>query len=184
MVLAEHLITIEEYLQLPEGRRPTELVRGRVVEFEIGQSRHGVVCGNVGWRLANYVKPLKLGRVCCNDTGVITERNPDTVRGADVCYYSYERVPSGPLPWTYLDIAPNLVFEAFPAERPWPDLLIKVREFLRAGVDAVCVLNDVTRTAQVMEANGAERVLSGKEDLTFPGILPGFCAPVEAFFED
>ena len=30
-----------------------------------------------------------LGHVLSNDSGVITERDPDTVRGADISFYSY-----------------------------------------------------------------------------------------------
>ena len=48
--------------------------------------------------LGNHVYDNDLGRVLSNDSGVITERGPDTVRGADVCFYSFVRVPKGPLP--------------------------------------------------------------------------------------
>jgi hypothetical protein len=43
--------------------------------------------------------------VLSNDTGVVTERGPDTVRGADISFYSYARVPKGPLPDRYLGLA-------------------------------------------------------------------------------
>ena len=52
-----------------------------------------------------------LGHVVSNDSGVVTERDPDTVRGADVAFYSYGRVPPGPFPRGYLAVAPELVFE-------------------------------------------------------------------------
>jgi Uma2 family endonuclease len=183
MTTAEHLLTLDEYARLPEGRRPTELVRGRVVEFDFGTPRHGELCGAIVWRLGNYLQQYDLGHACCNDTGVITQRNPDTVRGADVSYYSYARVPRGPLPWAYLDVAPDLVFEVYPAERPWSGIMEKVGEFLNAGVQLVCVLDDDTRTARLYTADQHERVVQADEELTFPGILGDFRVRVGEFFE-
>jgi hypothetical protein len=46
----------------------------------------------------------RLGHVLSNDSGVVTERDPDTVRDADVCYYPYTKVPPGPLGNDYLDV--------------------------------------------------------------------------------
>ena len=40
-------------------------------------------------------KRADLGRVVTNDSGIVTQRDPDTVRGADVAYYSYARLPKG-----------------------------------------------------------------------------------------
>ena len=65
----------------------------------------GQVCYNVAVSDgAIHADDHDLGHVLSNDSGVITERGPDTVRGADVCFYSYERVPKGPLPPGYLDV--------------------------------------------------------------------------------
>lgn len=72
--------------------------------------RHGEICSKVVRHLGNWVEEKDLGRVLSNDTGVITERDPDTVRGADISFYSYARVPRGPLPDHYLDVAPDLAW--------------------------------------------------------------------------
>src|SRR5882672_3601531 len=94
----ERLLTAEEYWLLPDNGRPTELVRGRVVEMKVATPRHGYFCANIGCILGNFVAEHDLGRVMSNDSGVVTHRGPDTVRGADVCFYSYSRLPKGPLP--------------------------------------------------------------------------------------
>jgi len=41
--------------------------------------------------LGEFVDEHELGRVMSNDSGVITERESDTVRGADVTFYSLNR---------------------------------------------------------------------------------------------
>ena len=64
--------------------------------------RHGEICGNTVHILKSYLDTNDIGRVVSNDSGVITERDPDTVRGADVGFYSYKQIPKGPLREGYL----------------------------------------------------------------------------------
>src|SRR5688572_979655 len=109
--VTEPLLTAEQYRLLPTDGRRTELIRGKVVEMNVPAPRHGYYCSKVDRILGNFAEEHDLGRVMCNDSGVVTERGPDTVRGADVCYYSYRSVPRGPLPEGYLPVPPELVFE-------------------------------------------------------------------------
>src|SRR4051812_27124683 len=95
---SEPLLTAEQFADRPDPGYPEELVRGRIVRMPPPRPRHGATCGNAYYVLRMFVDQNDLGRVFCNDTGVITERGPDTVRGADVAFYSYDRVPKGPLP--------------------------------------------------------------------------------------
>src|SRR5262249_28420667 len=118
-----------------------------------------------------------------NDSGVITERDPDTVRGADVAFYSYQRVPPGPLPRRYLAVVPELVFEVRSPSDRWSHILEKVVEYLQAGVTLVCVLDEVTETARVYRADQPEQVFTADQDLTLPEVLPDFRLPVRRFFE-
>jgi Uma2 family endonuclease len=184
MATAEQLMTIEEYAKLPDNGRPTELVRGRVVDTNVPQSRHGVVCVNVCAILRQFVKQHNLGRVLSNDAGVITERDPDTLRGADVSYFSYSRLPRGQMGLGYFPVPPELVVEVRSPGDRWPRILQKVAEYLNAGVDVVCVVDFIAETVRVYDAEGLDRTLHVGEELTLPTILPGFRTPIEAFFED
>src|SRR5438105_2756580 len=92
----ERLLTAEDYLLLPDSGLPNELVRGRIVTMNPPTPFHGYVCANTAGILREFVQPRDLGRVMTNDSGVVTERGPDTVRGADVAFYSYQRLPKGP----------------------------------------------------------------------------------------
>ena len=91
------LMTVEEYVALPDDGRLTELVRGRIVEMPSPKPAHGYVCVNVSSVLRSHVRSRKLGRVVSNDSGVITERDPDSMRGPDVAFYSFDVVPEGPV---------------------------------------------------------------------------------------
>src|ERR1041385_6149276 len=111
MATTESLMTAEEFLLLPDPGRPMELVRGRIVMMNVPYYRHGKICSRIDRFLGNFVEDHDLGTVVSNDAGVVTERGPDTVRGADVAYYSYHRIPKDVDPEGYPDVSPELVFE-------------------------------------------------------------------------
>jgi Uma2 family endonuclease len=177
------LLTAEEFSERPDPGYPEELVRGRIVPMPIPRPRHGEICGRAVRILGGYSKERDLGRVLSNDTGVITERGPDTVRGADVCFYSYARVPKGPLPNHYLDIPPDLVVEVLSPSDRWPKVLAKVAEYLEAGTTVVVVLDDERRLAHVYRADGMTRLFGADETLTIPDLLADFRVRVGRFFE-
>jgi Uma2 family endonuclease len=177
------LLTAAEYLALPENGQWTELVRGRVVTMNVPTPRHGEICAQTSYLLRRHLEVDPTGRIVCNDSGVLTERDPDTLRGADVAYYSYARVPRGPLPAGYLTVVPELLFEIRSTTDRWRDVLMKVNEYLHAGVSVVCVLDQQTESAHVFTADDAPRILTRDEELTFPGILGEFRVAVRRFFE-
>ena len=118
-----------------------------------------------------------------NGSGVITGRNPDSVRGADIAYYSYDRLPRGPLPTGYGPELPELVVEVRTESDRWLDVLRKVSEYLNAGVLVVIVLDPEPQVAHVFSADEPPRTLEPMEDLVLPGILEGFGIRVGRFFE-
>ncbi len=176
-------MTAEEFAARPDPGYPEELVRGRIVPMPMPKPRHGEICNKAGRILGNYAEERDLGRVFCNGTGVITERGPDTVRGADISFYSYARVPKGPLPDRYLDVAPDLVVEVWSPSDRWPKVLGKVAEYLDAGTIVVLVLDDQRRMAQLYRADGMTRLLGADEELTIPDVLGDFRVRVSRFFE-
>jgi Uma2 family endonuclease len=183
-IATERLLTAEEYGRLPRSGKPTELVRGRIIERNIPFSRHAQICGNVARFLILYLDRHDIGHILTNDAAVRTERGPDTVRGADVAYLSYDRRPKGPLqPNCYIDEVPELVFEVRSPSDRWPPLMAKVAEYLEAGVKCVCALDEPTRSARVCTADDPNRTLDANAELTFPDILPGFAVRVGQFFE-
>jgi hypothetical protein len=88
VVLPPGPMTAEQYGRLPDLGYPTELVRGQIKVIDQPYPSHGAICATVTTLLSNFVREHGLGRVVGNDSGVVTERNPDTVRGPDVAYFS------------------------------------------------------------------------------------------------
>lgn len=180
---AEKLLTIEEYAKLPDLDYPNELVRGRIVRMNPPSSRHGQVCNSAAFLLTAFAREHDLGHVLSNDSGVITEREPDTLRGADVAFYRYDRVPKGPLGEGYLEVAPDVVIEVLSTFDRWPDVLAKIAEYLDAGVGVVCILNPRKLSAQVYRSNGDIEILDGDRTLRLPELSDAFAEPVSRFFE-
>lgn len=178
------LMTVDEYARLPDDGRKTELVRGKVVEMPQPKPQHGYLCGRVSRLLGNFVEERGLGRVLTNDAGIVTERNPDTVRGADVAYYSYQRLPKGPLPKSYLEVAPELAIEIRSPDDRWTNIRKKVAEYLTIGVITVVVVDLEPKKVHVYSADREDEALSGNDVLTLPEVLPGFSLPLPTMFAE
>jgi len=183
MATAEALMTAEEFEQLPDNGSLCELIRGRIIPVNMPAPRHGQICASIVVLVGAFVTERRLGVLVCNDSGIVTQRDPDTVRGADVAYYSYARVPSGPLPKGYLKVAPELVFEVRSPGDPWRDIHEKVVEYLDAGVTIVCVVDSTPEAIHVFSLNKPVRIVKGDETLTLPEVLGDFQLPVQRLFE-
>ncbi|MFO0957279.1 MAG: Uma2 family endonuclease [Isosphaeraceae bacterium] len=180
---ATRLITAEEFGQRPDPGYPEELVRGRIVAMTPPDRGHGYVCGQAYYILRQFIDERDPGRVMSNDSAIITERSPDTVRGADVCYYSYARLPRGVLAKGYGPEIPELVVEVRSPSDRWAAIHGKVGEYLDAGVLAVVVLDPDAEKAHVFRADDAPRIFGIEDELVLPGLLDGFSARVGRFFE-
>ena len=184
MATTTSLMTAEQYAAQPDFHGyPTELVRGSLITMVPPMPRHGEICLRIGHLLQTYLDDHPIGRALSNDSGVITERDPDTVRGADIAYYSYQRVPKGPLLPGLLSVAPELVFEVRSPNERWSEIHVKVGEYLNAGVEVVCVADDDTRSIHVFYATRGTQVFAADDEFSLPEILASFRLKVARFFD-
>lgn len=176
------LLTAEEYLRLPDNGERRELRRGVVVVMNPPGFRHGEVCSAIHYYLDTFVRTSQVGRTLTNDSGIITQRDPDTVRGADISYYSYNRVPKGQSPVGYAGASPEIVFEVVSPYNTRTEITIKTGEYLRAGVKVVCVADAQHAVVNLHYPDQPSATLRGDEQLTFAE-LPGFSLAVKKLFE-
>jgi Uma2 family endonuclease len=181
--IPEALLTAEEYLALPDNGVPNELVRGRIVPMNLPTPRHGEICVQTIYLVRRFLEDHPLGRLVSNDSAVVTQHDPDTVRGADVAFYSYSRIPPGPAPQGYLSVIPELVFEVRSSGDRWGRILAKVSEYLEAGVTVVCVLDQITERCHVYRNDESVQVFLPEQELTIPDALPELRIVVRRFFE-
>lgn len=177
------LMTAEDYFRLPTDGRVTELVRGKVEEMNPPGFRHGKRCARIAYLLSRFLEEHDLGHVVGNDAGVVTERDPDTVRGADVAFYSYRRVPKDAEPEGYPEAIPELVIEVLSPTDSWARILRKVSEYLEAGVLVVCLVDPNQGRVFVHRADAPAEELTKGDEFAIPDVLPEFRVPVRQFFE-
>ena len=181
-IAASRLLTAEEYLALPDDGRSSELVRGEIVYMNMPGFRHGEICGRLARLIGNYVDDHDLGRAICNDTGIVTARNPDTVRGADVAFYSYAAVPKGESPVGYPQAVPEVVFEVVSPTNTRRQISVKCAEYLSAGVCVVAVVDPAYRTVELYFPDRPVRTFEDTDTLILDAI-PGLTLPVATVFD-
>jgi Uma2 family endonuclease len=178
----QKLLTADDYLRIPDDGRRTELRRGVVVYMNPPGFRHGAVCSNIHHYLDGFVRTHQLGRTLTNDSGIITQRDPDTVRGADVSFYSHQRVPRNQLPIGYAGASPEIVFEVVSPTNTRREITEKIGEYVNAGVNVVCVVDPQYQTVNLHFPELPTTTLTGNDLLTLAD-LPGFSLPVSRLFE-
>jgi Uma2 family endonuclease len=177
--VAQKLITADEFFLMPDppDGSKQELVRGEIVAMAPPGFRHGFLQGRAYRLLDAFVTAHRLGRVTV-ESGVVTERDPDTVRGPDVAYWSYERLPADQQPVGYPEVAADLCVEILsPNDRPGK-LREKVREYFTRGVRMVWLIDPEDRNVWVYRGPGPARVFHDDTTLTGEDVLPGFSCPV------
>lgn len=175
------LLTAEEFASRYADRH-AELVKGVVKEYPVPFQKHGIVCMTAGRLIANHVEDHMIGRVSTCDSWVKVASNPDTVRGADVCYFSHERLPKGDVPDGLLDVSPDLVVEVRSPSDRWEDVKEKIDEYLAAGVRAVLFLDPPATAATVYRIDEFPQTFHNGDELKLPDVLPGFAVPVSRLF--
>ncbi len=178
------LMTAEEFAARPTDGPHEELECGRIVISPPPGSRHGFVCGRATLLLGLLAEGRGNGYVVCNDAGVVTTRNPDTVRGMDVAFYPLDRLHGGKfVERSYHPNPPELVVEVKSPGDRWSAVMTKVGEYLGCGVSTVVVLDPGCQSAQVYTEDEPVRLLTAEDDLTLGGSLDGFREKVGRFFE-
>jgi Uma2 family endonuclease len=176
------LLTADEFMRLHGGETYVDLVDGKVEHQPMPHRLHGHICYKVATALGQFVEAHDLGRIMTNDTFVRIRRDPDTLRGTDVMYMSYERLPKGPIPEDALDPAPELVVEVRSPSNTWASLVAKGLDYLGAGVRVVLLIDPDSATVSVYRLNEIQQVYDNGDELTLPDVLPGFAVPVKHFF--
>lgn len=181
--IATKPLTAEEFLLTPEPQdgMKYELVRGELEAMPSPGLRHGEVQGNTFMVVKLFLKETRLGRVF-TESGAITERNPDTVRGPDVSYYSKENLPLDKEVVGYHDQPPDLCVEIISPSNSMRKLKDKAKEYLFAGVRLVWIIDPDDKTVTVITDPLESRTLETGATLDGGTVLSGFSCKVAVLF--
>jgi Uma2 family endonuclease len=148
-----------------------ELDEGKPVEVPPGGEIHGAICCLIGYLLTKYVFQRGKGHVCCNDTGLLIERKPGTVRGPDIMVFDDSR-PLEKLSRKFADRIPKLVVEALSLSDKMAKVNRRIRQFLKRGVPLVWLVDLETLSVTVYRPGHDLRVVQETEELTGEDVLP------------
>ena len=179
---APKLLTADDLLRLYSEGVHGELIRGVLHETMPPGERHGVYTAKLTIRLGVFVEQHELGEITAGDAGVWIERDPDTVRGPDIAFFSAERIGTGPLLPGYSIAIPDLVVEIVSPNDKSHEVYDKARMWLSHGVRMVWVVNPETRTVDVHQPRQAIEVIDESSELDGAEVLPGFSCPLSDIF--
>jgi Uma2 family endonuclease len=182
MAAGERLITADEFMRMadpPDGSLQ-ELVRGVVVSSPPPMARHGICCSKVARLIGDYASRHDTGWATCNNAGFILERDPDTVRGPDVAFWSRGRV--GKLPDGYFEVPPDLAVEVLSPSDTASKLQAKLLHYLKVGVRMTWVIDPEVGSVAVYRLGEQPRTLDDTETLDGGDVLPGFSCRVAGLF--
>lgn len=160
---------------------PSELIKGEIVYMSPTGFWHGSVEGRISRIVGNFVSAQGLGEVFSGEVGIYTQRNPDTIRAADVGFVSRGRLAQVKSK-SYLDVAPELVVEILSPDDRWSDLTDKLDEYFAIGVNVIWVVDPRRKQVYVYRSVTDVQRLSVEETLTGGEALPSFSVPVAELF--
>jgi Uma2 family endonuclease len=173
--------SVSDWLVVREnGKRFVELVDGTLVEKPLGwlESLLGAVL--IQW-LGNYVAGKNLGVVTGADG--FTELYSDTVRGPDVAFVSWDRLPGGKLPTSALpSLVPNFVIEILSKGNTYGEMSRKRREYFHPGVELMWMVDHRNRTITVYRTSQRFEVIRDGEMIDGAPVLPDWKFNTADFF--
>lgn len=175
------LLTANDLLRLHSEGVRGELIRGVLFQTMPTGQEHGAIAANLSFELLSYIRPRRLGLVTTSDSGVLLERDPDTVREPDVAFFSTSR--GGAQPTTgYAEQSPDLVVEIVSPSDESERVAAKATMWLSYGVRLVWVVHPDARNVDVHRPGLPIETISEDGHLDGHDVLPGFSCPVSSIF--
>jgi len=183
MTLTEtKLLTADDLLCLHGKGVRGDLIQGVLHETMPSGIRHSKIGMRLSSALLGFVDAAGLGTVVGPDAGVWLERDPDTVRAADVGYFSAANMHPDVDVVGYAEVVPDLVAEVRSPSDSRREVHDKARIWLRHGVRLAWVVHPDDRTIDVRRPDHAVTTLSGDAALDGADVLPGFTCSLDDVF--
>ena len=118
-----------------------------------------------------------------SEVGLLTKRNPDSVRGIDVGFISNERLAQVQSE-SFLDIAPELVVEVVSPGNTWQEMREKIEEYFLVGVERVWIVEQKRQRVLVYRDAGHFDEVRRGGVVQGEGVLSGFELALDDLFEE
>ena len=128
-----------------------------------------------------YARQIKRGYITTNDAGTLLERDPDTVRGPDVAYFTDAHRFEDLHP-KYGEQPPVLAVKVLSPTDRVNRVLQKVDDYLKNGVRMVWLIDPEDKTVRIYRPGLSPLTLAGDMEIDGGDALPGFRCQVGEFF--
>lgn len=176
-------LTLEEFWQLPEGETAYELIDGQAVPKVSPKYFHSTLQGAI-YRLIHAWSRGK-GKVGPEWAVVLKRHGKDWVPVPDITYISYSRLPRS---WRKNEACPipcDLAIEIVSPDQTLANLADKARDYLRAGVLRVWVVDPENFTITAFYPGAEGKVLRFLAEMKIVDeLLPGLELSPQMIFEE
>ena len=167
---AEDLEKIQTQLTDAHLDYRTELVDGQIIIMGLSDYVSEEIIARLITFLSMWVLPRKLGRVTGSSAGF---RLPDgNLRGPDVSFIPAHKMRQAPR--AFAEIVPDLTIEVRSVSDNIKPLVEKLQKFIEMGSQVGILVDPKNLTVTVYRASGKPIVLTSKDTLTIPELLPGW----------
>jgi Uma2 family endonuclease len=142
---------------------------------------HGFVCWVLSLVLGAYVVRRVSGCACSNDTGLVVQNDPDTVRDPDLIFFTESRGLDELSRKGSTRIPAPVVEVQSPTDR-YGRILRRIEPYHKRGVPLVWLVDPEERTVTAFTPNEFPKMHDETEQLTGNGVLPGFACRVSELF--
>jgi Uma2 family endonuclease len=175
----------EELLALPQDGIDRELIRGELKERPMTYRNrfHTRVVTKIAHLLMSWLsgRPEPRGEIHTG-VGCILRREPDTVVGIDIAYFTAEVLARQSAETTLIEGAPQLAVEVLSPSDKTEDVRDKVREYLAAGVQLVWIVDPYFHTVTVHRPDALPQMFNDEQTLSGGQLLSGLEIAVSDLF--
>lgn len=180
MATVPKLLTLEEFLRLPEEEPALEFADGEVTQKVSPQGHHSVLQGDF-WDVINrFARPRNLARVFTE----LRTTFAGVSRVPDLSVYRWDRVPldsKGRVANEFFE-PPDLVVEIVSPEQSVTALIRKCLWYVEQGVKIALLVDSDDESVLKFRPNQAPLALRGADRIAVDEVLPGFELSVAELF--
>lgn len=168
---------------LPSGDVKYELNNGNLIVMPPPGNLHGSYQLRLGSELLTQGENRGFGKSRV-ESGVLLWQDPDRLTGPDAMFFTNARLPLRESSEGYFLTIPDFVAEVRSKNDGASYIAEKVRDYLKAGVLVVWVVDPAKRIVTEHRPDQPPRVFGDTDTLTLEDLIPGFSLAVEAIFKD
>ena len=163
-----------------------ELIEGELVARTRTDNEHGAVCGRFIRVLGGFsTQTNQKARIVDSSAAFYTRGDDKTARKPDVAFTFYSHLPATVQSVEdYMRVPPDLIVEVISPGNGATEIEEKTQEWFAFGAKLVWLVFPNSKRIHVYPNPNQSYILRAADKIEGRDVLPGFEAPVMAFFED